>query len=66
MTARDAKQPSTDASPGRDPETTLDLLKALENAAIVRDEAAPPAPETEPEPSFNPYNRGVAKPGRGA
>ena len=52
-----------DASPPRT-ETTSDLLKARENAAIVIEEAAPPVPEREPEPSFNPYDRGPPKPAR--
>lgn len=47
-----------------DPETTLDLLRALEGAAIVIEEPAAPAPQPEPEPSFNPYDRGPAKPAR--
>ena len=35
MKPRDTSPPTPDAPPSRDPETTLDLLKALENAAIV-------------------------------
>lgn len=50
--------------PALDPETTLDLLRALEGAAIVIEEPAGPAPPPEPEPSFNPYDRGPAKPAR--
>ena len=43
----------------------MDLLKALENAAIAIEAPAPPAPEREPEPSFNPYDKSpVKKPGR--
>ena len=49
-----------DGSPART-ETTSDLLKALENAAIVIEEPAPPVPQPEPEPSFNPYDKGPAK-----
>jgi hypothetical protein len=50
--------------PNRDPETTFNLLKALENAAIVFEE--PPAPAPAPQPSarrgFNPYDTAPAKP----
>jgi hypothetical protein len=53
-----------DTPPNRDPETTFDLLKSLENAAIVFEEAAPPVPEPTPEPSFDPYDRGPMKPRR--
>ena len=48
----------------RDPETTLDLLKALENAAIVIDEPAPPAAQPKRDPGYNPYDTGPAKPVR--
>jgi len=48
----------------RDPETTLDLLKALENAAIVIDAPAPPAAQPKREPGYNPYDTGPAKPKR--
>ena len=48
--------------PTPDPETTLDLLRALEGAAIVIEEPAAPAAPPEPEPSFNPYDRGPTKP----
>jgi hypothetical protein len=51
-----------DNQPTRDPETTFDLLKALENAAIAIEEPAPPEPK--PEFSFDPYDRGTTKPGR--
>ncbi len=47
-----------------DPETTLDLLRALEGAAIVIEQPAAAPPQPEPEPSFNPYDRGPAKPNR--
>jgi hypothetical protein len=50
--------------PNRDPETTFNLLKALENAAIVLEERTAPAREQEAEPSFNPYDRGTLKPRR--
>jgi hypothetical protein len=59
-----ADSASADKPRGLDPETTLDLMKALENAAIVIDEPAPRAPEPKPEPSYNPYDRGPAKPPR--
>jgi hypothetical protein len=62
MNPRDTKPPPTaDAAPSLDPETTLDLMKALENAAIVLEEDAPAAPQPEREPSFNPYDRGPAR-----
>ena len=64
MKPRDTSPPTPDAPPSRDPETTLDLLKALENAAIVLEEPAPPIPQPEPEPSYNPYEKGAPKPGR--
>jgi hypothetical protein len=61
MEPRDKKPPTSDASSGQIPETTMDLLKALEHAAIVVEPPAPAVPEPEPEPSFNPYDRGPAK-----
>ena len=64
MNPRDTKPPAPNQPAGLDPETTLDLLKALENAAIVIDEPAPPAPQPERERSFNPYDRGPGKPAR--
>jgi hypothetical protein len=63
MKPQDTKPPTV-APSGQDPETTLDLLKALENAAIVIEEPPRPAPPPEPEPSYNPYDRGTPKPGR--
>jgi len=53
-----------DNQPTRDPETTFDLLRALENAAIVMEELASPVPEPKPDPTYNPYDTGTAKPGR--
>ncbi len=64
MKSRDTNPPTPGAPPTKDPETTLDLLKALENAAIVLEEPAPAVPQPEPEPSYNPYDRGTPKPGR--
>lgn len=46
----------------RDPETTQDLLKALENAAIVIDEPAAAAPPPERPPGYNPYDAGPEPP----
>jgi hypothetical protein len=60
MEPPDKKPPPSDAPSGQVPETTMDLLKALENAAIVIEPPAPPVPEPEPEPSFNPYDRAPA------
>jgi len=54
-----------DNQPTQSPETTSDLLKALENAAIVLGEPASPVPQPKkPEPGYNPYDTGAAKPGR--
>ena len=64
MKSRDANPPTPDAPPTKDPETTLDLLKALENAAIVLEEPAPSVPQPDPEPSYNPYDRSTPKPSR--
>jgi hypothetical protein len=48
--------------PSRDMESTWDLLKALENAAIVVEEPTVPVPQQKPEPSCNPYDTsGTAK-----
>ena len=44
MKSRDANPPTPGAPPTKDPETTLDLLKALENAAIVLEEPASAVP----------------------
>ena len=55
-----------DNQPTGDPETTLDLLKALDNAAIVIDEPAPPIEQHKREPGYNPYDTGPAKPRRKA
>lgn len=54
----------TRKGPSLDPETTLDLMKALEGAAIVLEPPPAAVPPPEPEPSYNPYDRGPAKPGR--
>jgi hypothetical protein len=40
----------------RNPESTLDLLRALEGAEIVIEHPTPPTPEPAPEPSYNPYD----------
>jgi len=40
----------------------LDLLKALEGAAIIIDEPAPPPAQPKPKPGYNPYD--TAKPPR--
>jgi hypothetical protein len=48
----------------RDPETTLELMKALEHAAIVIEEPAPPLPPPAREPGYNPYNKEPVKPSR--
>jgi hypothetical protein len=61
MEPGDPKAPPSDVSSGQIPETTMDLLKALENAAIVVEPPPPAVPEPEPEPSFNPYDRNTAK-----
>ena len=52
-----------DNEPTRDPERTFDLLKALDNAAIVIDEP-PPLEQPKREPGYNPYDTGPAKPKR--
>jgi hypothetical protein len=65
MKTRDTTPPKSAEPPGRDPETTLDLMKALEGAAIVMEEpAAAPGQPTEPPPSYNPYDTGAGKTGR--
>ena len=64
MKPKGTDPPAPAAPSGQDPETTLDLLKALENAAIVIEEPARPAPQPEPEPSYNPYDTGAPKPDR--
>ncbi len=51
-----------DNQPTRDPERTFDLLKALDNAAIVIDEPAPVPAEPTREPGYNPYDTAPAKP----
>ncbi len=53
-----------DNQPSRNPETTFDLLKALDNAAIVIDEPAPPVEQPKREPGYNPYDTVPAKPKR--
>jgi hypothetical protein len=50
-----------DHPPSGDVESTWDLLKALENAAIVIEEPALPLPQQKPEPGYNPYDTGIPK-----
>jgi hypothetical protein len=51
-------------SPSRDPETTMDLMRALEDAAIVVEEPVPQAPPPTRPPGYNPYDKEPAKPHR--
>jgi hypothetical protein len=45
------------AAPARDPESTLDLMRALEHAVVVTDEAAVGTPATEATNiGYNPYD----------